>query len=1522
MADLTLQDISDDQKLSIEDIIPDVSTDVPQTTPSSDSNKASVAALLSDDPMQVVQTFDLVQQESMEGSSQASDQIIQAERKRSTEATQQAQLEILGDQNVPIETRMAVAQEVESPREKTSTELFKEAALSADSEGETDRSELVRMMMAPNIEEIEKVERAKQAALNAEIMKLDSRSGRALAEMIEVHMFPGAETAQAQKIHKALTGEYHPSILLGEIQVSANEHLRMVPPEHQLDLTNDLINAVNQEGQELFLMHDNDYSKFLWLRDVGMAGEIPDFDRWVNNVASVLEASYLLSPFAGLLKASARTVKAIRSQVAPARTGSQLKTTNPGKFRRSLEASVADETGGVSKTVHGSTVDDAVADAVAPQVAGPDTPVESAVTKPTMPMDVATAQESEIIRFYNNMDDIQYTTKEIEQMEVGVWTRLGEARVHPGHSQVTHDHNGFQVKTVIGGQDGGYLTAAEAMEEAEFGLRHFDVDPGDFSLLKRMEDGQYHVADVAAEAGQQGDYMVQANFKYKNNPLDITRWDAEAPKHRLFAPVTRALAIKHPVLNRYLFSPSAVQAESVFFSAGRAVELQSGLEKTILHETAEWARMYNKLGKESQGKVWDYIRESNYNKVQHTEHEMVGLGFTPKEREALGAWRKKWDAMYWLENSDKVKTARVQGQKVYQDGQNFLTARPIAGPKGVSTLSKIYDPVSDTVRTLHADEIEALYDAGGQVGKLSDDITRNGEVVTHIMVPNKKGSFFREVRDTDQLLDYTPGYYRVEYKDSHFVRQKIYEKGEWTGKYRARFVEGSHADGLKTLERLAKEEGVTPEQYGIVTRGTEETMRDFNHQMDITSGRSAQRFRGQRLESSSVSPQAGQNGAHLKDPVQSMIDASRSIARRTSMRTWLEGQKARWLANYGDLTRVENGQPVFPVHFKDIGDSMTDHRVLADARTAWEYIDYMEDGYVNSLDLGIKGVLNEVADTVGEMANKYDSKALAGLEKGVATVAKATPTAYSRNIAFQAYLALSPVRQLLVQSHQFTQLFALEPAYFTTRLHRDVMGVVLASAFKNPKAGAKVMGISEQEMKRVVDGWHHTGLSASIDRHVLVEGSLNQLIDSTKFGKAGTLKAKATAVATAPRRAGFDAGEYFNQLTAYLTFRNRNVKKGIDADSFENVAKAAAASRNFTYNMNRAGDMPYNAGMLGTIMQFMQVPHKAVETMTLNRSLNGWEKSRLIGFNALMYGVPTALITEEMLKWTEDKDFVREVAIHGMESAVLNWSLTHAFDGETRLSAQNLKPTELRGLYEIFGSFYDGGLGKVYEGSPSGALFGSNGRISNAMRDVAAFTNYTQDGSWEWKSFEQALHGLASVSSGYSNYFALKMSIESGKRFSSTGGVLDTDLTVPEQVAIIFGVPTQDMLAAMEVSEKSYRESKQFEDDVRTWYRDQRRVLMTQDITTDKIREFVHAMSTAWVVWEGETGDLARSIILAEINKDSNKGDHTTFEAMRKLSGIKTSQEIMEMAQRADVSPATMQMLEDTFGLLAKREEE
>lgn len=1528
----SLEDFTNTQTPGLDDFVSSTSSVAPVVNGASNLNIATHAAALSADPENAVNYYRQVDSElTMEGKSDAADRLFQMAKQQQFEKARSGLVNVLLDPSVPDDMKrnagLAVLDannEMYNPRNILSSQ-----ALEEPSRGESVEQEVVRVNLGQQINAINDYKRKSQEVLNREVAASDPSTVKAFANIFEMftpfmeQKFAGSVLSDLQDGKSSAYGKALG--LLGNAKVDIHSMLKGLPVDQRMDMTQRIVDAINANSS-IVMPDTNDYARVQYLRDTLEQGSYSDVDQWVDNAASVLDLAGLgglarrgvgaLKGLrgAGLAESAERDIvrQAQRSQVQPTTVSQNYKDTNPSKAQGTHEMMASDESGEAANALYGTTRTDAIANDIAPEIGGVEGAVRNKVGRPGQIHDDSITPNADVMDFVKDRGDIYYDKAEKIKTRAAVVNDFQSANGLVARTEMFNIENladGVGVKAIYGPPQGGFSNAKEARDMATWALRDYGVPDEAVSLLKRDGSNYVPVSNEELDAvlskdiirgGPNGvervepDYLIQVDHKYQFSPADVTEWANFDVKYNIFdrvfanynGPSLQSMGAGS--LQRHLVDAASMFRPEVTKGASVAVDRSAALEQRLLEIGDDFAKTATSLPKDRQVALETVIREANEQGIDLDYSKLMADGFRPKEIDALKSWREFWDTTYHLENADLAKTLRNRGYMEFIDHENDtkLFAKPLN--KGTVTSAfgnsaKVYDHTEGSIRHMGKVEIEELYAKQGQLAQLRSPVRVGDEAAELIVNRNQPGkAYMRALSDSSEVLSYRKGYYSVNYTDPHFIVKKVkdskgnllYEKAVATAKTK------KEADLLTA--RMAATDG--EEYYNRHDLKGTSTSSDSHWDIMSARGRTAQRTRGQRLEdaTSSVDPRQ----ANIMSPVDALVHSARSISRRTELRDYLDATKLRAMSQYEEyFPKGKFNDVQFPSKVSDIqyrGGDAPNAKKLADARSTFEYIKYMEDGYINSIDDLYKNTFKFLAEVAGNRHFSSAEKALRwmGDTKGPAGMAKA--------LSFNLYLALNPLRQAIIQGHQSVQLFAANPTYFLKGRFVPQMTALTAMDLGIPVSKSTINGSgwSEELMRKVHQDFRDSGLAAAIDKQNLVRGSLLNLADQTAMSQARRALSKPLTWA---RKIGFDAGEYVNTLSSYLSFYDQAFRRGDDIYSKEVLENIAADSRNFTYNMNAAGDLPYNQNALSVVFQFMQVPHKAMLTMTTNRSLTAMQKVRLASFNSLMYTLPPAAMYNIFGNMLPDDPTARDVVVQGLEGAMFNKLLSLSTGEKTNIDFSGLAPLDMYGTYEFIHGLFSQDVGAIVAASPSGALlFGNNPRLTEFAKVGARYFNLVDDYESPTQ-FSQVANEFAKLSSGYSNAFKAAYALKYKQKINTMGGITDSSVTSAEAVAQAFGFPTMDETMRYYVTDKSYKASEAFKQDVKKWYGDYKKQLVREGITPAELEGINRVYTEAWRHW-GNDNFEAKSQISTLLQQDVANGDARIYNSVMRLTGIQSAE--------------------------------
>lgn len=1498
----------------------------PISSQPSNRNLAAYTAALSGDPESVSATYLQVAGDlDRDGQSRAGEAIQQEARQRSYGQARQGMMDVLADPTVDDETKRNAALgflDETNPRYNVrNTASFE--SLSEESQGESVEAEDVRISIADALEEVNDYKLWQQSVITTEANRRNPDLHRALYDIGEM-MLPFVEGAQISTIRSKMEGDpgggLLDMVLYGFAKMDIKEAIKSLPPEDRRPLVLNMVDIVNNSSA-LSLPDENHMAAMHQLRSFLEDGYYENEDMWFDTAIGVLDVIGLggavrrgireirgtrsleglqgdFVPGQGPRQPSPSTSpqasrealegeyedvtrQAVRSDVQPASLSQNYKDTNPNKSRAAHEAAAQDESGEAARALYGTNRTEAVANDILPEAPRASGRVRAKTPRPEETYIRAVVEPDPNVQRIANTDGGYYywPTERVAAQARVVNDFHGATGLtpRPEMSTISMDGTRVNVDMVYGGMDSGWSNAEEAVELTKYSLRHYGVVDDNITILQRQGSDYVPVKLQDIPEGST-DFLVQV--------MQESRMTAQSLETMETADVLRNFLDRFPIFagnsqgsfQRHLLDSHSMFHPNITLGANVAVDRQASLEKNLLDQLARFSDVYTKLPKGRQQLVENVIKEANHNGRAPNYNKLVADGFTREEIKALRNWKEFWDTQYWLENRDLSRSLQQRGYKVFEDAEKGtrIFARPLARQRA-GEVYRAYDASTGEIVSLTPEARKALYDEGGTLATMRNPI-RVGDEASEVIISRETagGGYLRSLNDSDQVLQYREGYYQVNYTGNNFV-DKIVRDSKGNELYRqAVAVAGSTKDANLTASRMRATDGgdyVVREGRDKMSMGSDDYW-NIQH----ATGRTAQRVRGERLEDATSSMNMGADHSLIMGPAEAGLHAARSVSRRVAMRDFMEATKERFIRQYSSMMPTDRyGRPTWPNRISDITKkegTLRDEDITA-ARGMYEYINSLEVGYINGIDESFKAGLRVVADLMGK----------AGTTKGEKTfhylADQRGPMQFGRNTAFTLYLALNPLRQMIVQGHQAIQLTANFPRYVATRLAPDTAAMMAMKLDSTPKEMASLAtGRSVEELKRMAQGFEDSGLAAAIDKQNLVKGSLTDAAENAKF--TGSFGGKIAAPINFSRKIGFDAGEHLNMLTSWLAHYDKQLErtgKTWDKLSSTDWDEISARARSYTYNMNRAGEMPYNENWMGLVMQFAQVPHKAALQMITDRTLTVREKARLAAFNATMYGVPAASV---MYPWVEkslpEEGELRDLVLQGLEGYTFNKFLTLTTGEETSIDYSGLAAADMTGLYELITSFATTDLGELIAAAPAGALFfGENPRLTNFAKSVARWGHLIDDIE-DPTTMTRIAKEMASLSSGMSNFFKARYAMKAGQKLNSMGNVSDPTVATPEAIATMFGFGTLAEAQRRYVSMEIYEETTAFRNDVNEYSRVLKRHLTAEGVDPSSREWQQRVITDANRVWEGSTE--AQAIIYQNMARDARRGDDSMWRSV------------------------------------------
>lgn len=1380
---------------------------------------------------------------------------------------------------------------------------------------ESKETELVTVDIGETIQKVNGYKDGVQAIVNASSAQNNPDVVESIGNFMDlvIPLTEGAMTAQIARDMKAGDSSFlYNTALMGEARNDIVNALRKLPIDQKMEAVQQLVDIVNKHD-DMILTDDNQLARTAFLADVLETGDTYGIeDRIIDNAISLLDATIIGGSVVKLFKGSKQAIaissaikSAVRSDVKPASLSRNVKDTNPEVARQLDEAVTNDATGEAAEAIAGTTRTEAIADGRLAEVADDAGTVDNKVSLGVND-DVRSFVNEEGAIFYADTEKVSMRAKAVEQVSRDEMFTVGTIEDLP---------DGVAIRGIYGMRDSGYLDPQEALNLTEYAMRDMGIERNQLSLLKLDDTGQRVLVDN--KTTEAGDYLVGVDYRYKFNPLDNTNYYKADVKRNFFDRLNLGITSgKSGTFQRYILDAASMLNPLLTKGANVAVDRTFGLERILSDQGKIFSKAFAKVPMERRLALEGEIKRANQEGIDLNYNKLMGDGFSEGEVRILKDWREMWDTVYWLENRDLAKNLRNQGfssmvDKIH-DTQIF--AKPIKQRHAVKDGVKVYDYAKEEIRVVGKTELDWLYETGGVVAKMKSKKVVGEDVAEFVISSEQKGGgYLRAITDSDQVLNYRKGYYQVQYKAPKFV-EKLVSKLKKDGTpgdvlYRGAVATADNTkDAHLTASRMRTSVDADEVNHvEFLVRGdVKGNPLDDSYDLAFSRGRTAQRTRGERLHDGSGSGIASASDNHILDPVEALTKSIRSVSRRTQMREYIDATKARFMKQYdGVLQSDGQGRKVFPSDRKQIGTpEHSADKIAADARTTWEYINYLESGYVNSIADSYKGLLNMIADTAGNYsvtAKGVIGKGAQKVEEGLRKVGgMRSPDDIARAAAFKLYLALNPARQYVVQSHQAIRLNYVNPVYMSTRAAPE-MSVLVAGLYdvKVMKPLLKLSGHTEASAKQLVKDFRRSGLNSAVDANNLVRADLQKLADLTQWERA---KGVLNAPVKGAQKLGFDAGEETHIMLTWLAMRDKAIKAGTKMDS-AGLDEVGAQARNFSYNMNAAGDMAYNRNIFSMIMQFAQIPHKALMANSTNRIIPPAVRAKSATGDLLLFGLGSGsigLMVSSLIP--DDQPDIKQTVQRGLEEIVLNKAITTIYGEDTEIDFSTLAPTDISGFANLFYEMWTQSPGTTVANSPAGQLFfGGNPRVTNLINDAMSYFGLGPKVDVENEvDFDNVMRSAARVASGTSNALKAYLALESGQRVNSRGQVIDSDVNTAEAVAQLFGLGTITAAQNYAVSRQLYEESKAFEEDGKLIFNDQMRRYSDQGLTAKEIVSLNKGYGMAWQAWGVET-PRGRQVIQKLLKQSLRDPGSSLYMSLRKSMSFMDPNDLRELIHASSI---------------------
>lgn len=1133
--------------------------------------------------------------------------------------------------------------------------------------------------------------------------------------------------------------------LPGEAQEFLSNKFSAMSGDELRDMLPELEESIKERSG---ILSDNGFMAQIMISEVfaeelGLRGR-DDFnwDRLWNNVAGIADLTVIAAPLSRLgfsLNKSRSMNKLIQ----------EIERTNP-EAARDLHASILASENKAAEAVSGMSAEDSIT-SVYPSFRGAvNSNTPGGVVEKISNLNTELRKIEEDLAF-----GINYTQEELTKMQQRVtdaYNKMdGSFRQSFSEFQIDVDEGkGFTIKAAIGpSDDTGFKSFDDAIEHFQDNFPEgtnvdFMVREGD-TVVQRSAD------DIADDAEVW--YRVEAKYDYNVSLMDESELLFGGPT------TDKAFSILNPIKNSFAFDPASKFSRFTAKAASRAQDLGQGIQGRM---NDAFKQGVLKLPRQSQVKVIDAIQEGSRRERNFTADDLIGMGLNSDEVNGYMTVRGLMDLEWSLNNRRVYNTLSRDG---YESVVNYDRGFEAFGKTLSSTSDQlkfsngrigVFDPDTNQIVKLSRQEVDELYESGGQILKSRTPVQGGNGSVTFIASGLGDGTRVRPL--TLNPLSYREGYVTRFYDENYFVKLKS-----------NRIVDGVKTERLETVaaaptnrdaERLIKtlqEQNPGNEFVKVLDRNLSDSQKiddefDYlHHTGGIITGR-----RGEQLK--------GVTDAQAKtiDPVQSIMDSISYTSRRVSHDDVIAGFERRWVNQWGRKFGLDS----IPDDLRTIRGGTATEAGVDEARSHAAYIQAMR-GTQGDAAQAWRASMIRIAEHVDNAFNGGRiSKSLTD------PIRKFNPMKTLRGLNFNFLLAAAPTRQLVLQANQISFLTGMAPRYMVSgQMARDFTAFSVAAATRNrpmwgqakPKL-AKLIGMKPDDFEKMYDGYVRSGLPFSIDSHTFARDGLQDLSRRISGNLAERTARRAGNIVKAPmllaKRVGFDAGEWSNLTMTWLVAFNdwRKKNPGRNWRTKAAMDDVSTEARDLALNMTRSGELPYQRGALSLATQFLSYQHKALLALTgANKAFSNLSKQQRIGMIAaqsVLYGADGLGIGSFVDKARDQLGLdVPERALPVLEGLgyefVINSLLSEMTDENVDINfSGNFAPGSgvLSSFSDLMGNLMTMDVPSVLLG-PTSSVLGRIGDAVQTIKVIKEIPDLTQS-----EQLEAVLQQGGSLFGGYNSY--------------------------------------------------------------------------------------------------------------------------------------------------------------------------
>jgi hypothetical protein len=787
---------------------------------------------------------------------------------------------------------------------------------------------------------------------------------------------------------------------------------------------------------------------------------------------------------------------------------------------------------------------------------------------------------------------------------------------------------------------------------------------------------------------------------------------------------------------------------------------------------------------------------------------------------AYYTYRKMQDLSWFQTNRTFRKKLEGMGMKEVK-GVSSVDGRQFAAPltrEQASSVTHVYDAKQSKVVQVTKEYLDEMYAAGNSLGKMHSPIKTLDSRTSHVLIDNKTTTLGRL---PDSPLPYIDGYYQRSYRENYFLvkvpKNGIMVDGKFINdpvileaKYGSAVRTGTSMGVLKgKVKELNANLAANADYYYRVRRANEFDDVDVAELQLRKSYQNASRGRGVHLEG-----QIDNSLAAIADPMESLFNNIRTMSKYVATDDFMASSQQRWVNTWGKATGGK-----YPLNFKDVAKGRLTDDEYASARAVHQQLEMMNMA-TSKTDAIWRNFMLAASETLDGR-----SLMLADMTRGLSEI---SPVGAVRSVSSTLFIALRPIRQLVIQPAQLMQLAFVSPLYYASgRASRELLALSLSRATwgnvdltaKVNDIGAKLFGTTPKEYETIAKHYYDkSGLPYSIDSHMYIDGIVKDIhashLDSGLKRAVSTALAPGRAVVGFSKKIGFDTGEFINLTGSWLTARDRWMKANPTIATkwaekqYADVIDADA--RALSYAMTQPGSFAYQQGLLSVPLQFLSVPHKALLSVLPaawggSRTLTGIEKAgiaagNLIMFGGVGFGIDSALQT--VLETTGA--VLTEEASMGIRGGLMDLAMNSLLrtlsddenDGTAIKFSDSFSPISDKVIpgAEILTHLLDGEVSALM-----GPSFHALGRFNEVFNDIKVITAKPDASTPE--KIVQTMASVASLASGFNDGIKTMIAMNAKVLVSKSGDAV-VEATYLEAMGKMFGLQTYAEVATWDMARK------------------------------------------------------------------------------------------------------------------------